>query len=64
MRLKALLAAAALLASAAAAQADGTVVVLNIKGGIGVATAEYILSGIEHAESSGVPEPRRPSIDD
>jgi len=53
MRLKALLAAAALLVSAFAAQADGNVVVLNIKGGIGVATAEYILSGIEHAESSG-----------
>ena len=53
MRLKALLAAAVLLVSAVVAQADGNVVVLNIKGGIGVATAEYILSGIEHAESSG-----------
>jgi len=52
MRLKALLAASVLLVSAIAAQADGTVVVLEIKGGIGVATAEYILSGIEHAESS------------
>ncbi len=53
MRLKALLAASVLLVSAIAARADGTVVVLEIKGGIGVATAEYILSGIEHAESSG-----------
>jgi len=52
MRLKALLAASVLLVSASAARADGTVVVLEIKGGIGVATAEYILSGIEHAESS------------
>ncbi|MCH7636718.1 MAG: nodulation protein NfeD [Proteobacteria bacterium] len=52
MRLKALLAATILLVSAAAAQAEGNVVVLSIKGGIGVATAEYILSGIEHAESS------------
>jgi membrane-bound serine protease (ClpP class) len=52
MRLKALLAASVLLVSAIAARADGTVVVLEIKGGIGVATAEYILSGIEHAESS------------
>ena len=52
MRLKALLAAAILLVSAAVAQAEGNVVVLSIKGGIGVATAEYILSGIEHAESS------------
>ncbi len=53
MRLKALLAASVLLVSAVVAQADGNVVVLEIKGGIGVATAEYILSGIEHAESSG-----------
>jgi membrane-bound serine protease (ClpP class) len=52
MRLKALLAASVLLVSAIAARADGTVVVLEIKGGIGVATAEYILSGIEHAEAS------------
>jgi len=52
MRLKALLAASVLLVSAITARADGTVVVLEIKGGIGVATAEYILSGIEHAESS------------
>lgn len=33
------------------AQASETVVVLEIKGGIGVATAEYVLSGIESAES-------------
>jgi membrane-bound serine protease (ClpP class) len=53
MGLKALLAASVLLVSALAARADSTVVVLDIKGGIGVATAEYILSGIEHAEASG-----------
>ena len=34
------------------AQADGTVVVLEIKGGIGVATADYVISGIEHAEET------------
>jgi len=32
-------------------QAAETVVVLEVKGGIGVATAEYVLSGIESAES-------------
>jgi membrane-bound serine protease (ClpP class) len=32
--------------------ADGSVVALDIKGAIGVAKAEYILSGIEHAEST------------
>jgi membrane-bound serine protease (ClpP class) len=53
MRLIAFLAAAVLLVSAISARADGNVVVLDIKGGIGVATAEYILSGIEHAETSG-----------
>jgi len=36
-----------------AAQADGTVVELELKGGIGVATAEYIISGIEYAEETG-----------
>jgi membrane-bound serine protease (ClpP class) len=35
------------------AQAGETVVVLDIKGGIGVATAEYVLSGIETAEAAG-----------
>jgi len=43
---------AALLASAAA-QAGDAVVVLEIKGGIGVATAEYLASGIRHAEEQG-----------
>lgn len=38
--------------SSVAAQADTNVVVLNIKGAIGVATADYVLSGIEHAEST------------
>ena len=36
-----------------AAHAEGTVVELEIKGGIGVATADYIISGIEHAEETG-----------
>lgn len=35
---------------AASSRADGTVVVLELKGGIGVATADYVTSGIEHAE--------------
>jgi membrane-bound serine protease (ClpP class) len=35
------------------ALANGNVVELEIKGGIGVATADYIISGIEHAEETG-----------
>ena len=35
---------------AGTSRADNNVVVLEIKGGIGVATEEYIISGIEHAE--------------
>jgi len=31
-------------------QAEDSVVVLDLKGGIGVATADYVISGIEHAE--------------
>ncbi|MFZ9052154.1 MAG: NfeD family protein [Woeseiaceae bacterium] len=34
------------------ARAEGNVVVLAIDDGIGVATAEYIISGIEHAEAT------------
>lgn len=44
-----LILACALLAPLAAAD-NGDVVVLDIKGGIGVATAEYVISGIEYAE--------------
>ena len=33
-------------------QADDTVVFLELKGGIGVATADYVISGIEHAEET------------
>ena len=42
-----------LLAICAAARAEGNVVELEIKGGIGVATADYVISGIEHAEETG-----------
>ena len=35
------------------AHADGNVIELEIKGGIGVATADYVISGIEHAEATG-----------
>ena len=52
MRLTALLAASVLAITAVSARADGNVVVLEIKGGIRVATAEYTLSGIEHADAS------------
>ena len=38
---------------ASAAHADGDVVVLEVTGGIGAATAEYVTSGIEHAEAAG-----------
>ena len=34
------------------AHAAGNVVALEIKGGIGVATADYLISGIEHAEET------------
>lgn len=42
--------AASMLAFAAAPASAGNVVVLDVNGGIGVATADYVLSGIEHAE--------------
>lgn len=38
---------------AGVAQADEKVVVLELKGALGVATADYIISGIEHAEATG-----------
>lgn len=53
MRLVTFLCAAILAVASVSVQADPNVVVIEIKGGIGVATAEYVLSGIEHAEASG-----------
>jgi membrane-bound serine protease (ClpP class) len=41
-----------MLAFAAAPASAGNAVVLDVNGGIGVATADYVLSGIEHAEST------------
>lgn len=35
------------------AQADGTAILLDLEGAIGVATAEYIIDGIEEAEDRG-----------
>ena len=42
-----------MLAEIAAPASGGNVVVLEINGGIGVATADYVLSGIEHAQDTG-----------
>ena len=53
MRFIALFAAFLLAVTAAPAKADGNVVVLYIEDGIGVATSEYITSGIEHAAETG-----------
>ena len=39
--------------SANTAAANGNVVELEVKGGIGVATAEYVIAGIEHAADTG-----------
>ena len=49
MRFIRLFAAFFLALAATPAMADGSVVVLSIDGGIGVATSDYITSGIEHA---------------
>jgi len=40
------------LAVATTARADGTAILLNLDGALGVATAEYIIGGIESAEES------------
>ena len=53
MRFIGLFAALLLALAATPAKADGSVVVLYIDGGIGVATSEYITSGIEHAAETG-----------
>jgi membrane-bound serine protease (ClpP class) len=53
MRLLVFLITSILVVAAVSAPTDADVVVIEIKGGIGVATAEYVLSGIEHAEATG-----------
>jgi len=53
MRFVALFAAFLLAITATPAKADGSVVVLYVEGGIGVATADYVISGIEHAAQTG-----------
>lgn len=53
MRYCAIVASLCLALVASPARADGQVVEMEIKGGIGVATADYIISGIEHAEETG-----------
>jgi membrane-bound serine protease (ClpP class) len=52
-RLVVALLALLVLVSAPLAQASGTAVVLELEGAIGVATAEYIINGIEDAEARG-----------
>jgi membrane-bound serine protease (ClpP class) len=42
-----------LLGSTPLAQASGTVILLDLEGAIGVATAEYIINGIDEAENRG-----------
>ena len=42
-----------ILGSAPLVQANGTAILLNLEGAIGVATAEYIISGIDEAENRG-----------
>ncbi len=53
VRIAAALLAAAFALAAPWASAENKVIVLEIKGGIGVATADYVISGIEHAEETG-----------
>ena len=45
--------ALSVLGSTPLAQAGGTAILLNLEGAIGVATAEYIIDGIEEAEDRG-----------
>lgn len=44
---------AAIIALSSTARADGTAIVLDLEGALGVATAEYIIGGIEQAEEQG-----------
>ena len=53
MRLLSLIAAFTLVLFAPPATAEGNIVVLEVTGGIGVATADYVTSGIEHAAETG-----------
>jgi membrane-bound serine protease (ClpP class) len=48
-----LIAALAALSGTATARADGTAIVLDLEGALGVATAEYIIGGIEGAQERG-----------
>jgi len=52
MRISAFVVASILAISAVSARAEGNVIVIEIEGGIGVATAEFVLDGILYAESS------------
>ncbi len=53
VRIGATMAALGLALAATGANAENKVVILEVKGGIGVATADYVSSGIEHAEETG-----------
>jgi membrane-bound serine protease (ClpP class) len=48
-----LLVSLAAISGAATARADGTAILLDLEGALGVATAEYIVGGIEDAEARG-----------
>jgi membrane-bound serine protease (ClpP class) len=53
MRYRALFLTLALFLLASTAHAEGKVIKVGIKGAIGVATADHVISAIEHAEETG-----------
>lgn len=53
LRPSVILAALSFFALSATARAEGTAVVLDLEGALGVATAEYIINGIEQAQQQG-----------